>query len=168
MGFFFLFYTSVQHVNSSLSISHVGKNIHSSCEMCKHPWGHRGSPMEKVCLFSLSTRHCSNSKAPIGLKKDLREVVSTYQNQNKQMLRLLISVWTRCSNIESTDLLLISPEVKEEVNDEFHEPPLDNCTIPKSSWDYVRSQCNSFTAQLSQQLLTYLSDAIISCYRKRK
>lgn len=34
-----------------------------------------------------------------------------------------------CLNVDSTDLLLISPEIKEEVNDEFHQPLLHNCMI---------------------------------------
>lgn len=46
---------------------------------------------------------------------------------------------SRDSNTGSAHLFFISPEIEEEVNDEFHQPPLHNCETAKGKWLTIHS-----------------------------
>ncbi|TRY55911.1 hypothetical protein DNTS_001747 [Danionella cerebrum] len=80
----------------------------------------RLSPMEKTWASSLSTRHCSSSRAPMGCKQTEQALPPRFSSISRASSRSGIT----STEAIDTRLVLIRPEVKEEINHELHQTPL--------------------------------------------
>lgn len=109
--------------------------------MLRDGWWLFNSPMEKAKSSSLSTRHCSNKRAPTGYQEkpyvgegNVNHSGYRYAVWNDLKQSLIIHSYSVIWMTDNRDshLLLVSAKIKQEIHYQLHQSLLNNCRTEDS------------------------------------